>query len=89
MDRHWCSRPGGDADWRPVSWMCAFYHAVLVLTLLCNRCVIHTPGGGGWGEEEDIEEGPVVDESVSNGKIVYPRATGSFHLFAATQEASA
>ena len=52
-----------------------------------DRCVIHTPGGGGWGEE--LEEAPVVEERAATGKTVYPRATGSFHHFAATQEASA
>ncbi|KAI1642966.1 Hydantoinase B/oxoprolinase-domain-containing protein [Daldinia loculata] len=72
-----------------------------------DRCVIHTPGGGGWGvpegvgeEEEDDDDddwlgggvGVVngVDGNGTNGeaKVVYPRAAGSFHTFAAAQEAS-
>ncbi|KAI1385577.1 Hydantoinase B/oxoprolinase-domain-containing protein [Hypoxylon trugodes] len=69
-----------------------------------DRCVIHTPGGGGWGVPDDVDEddeffGGVVRavESVNgvngvNGtkeaKVVYPRATGSFHTFSAAQEAS-
>ncbi|KAI8957994.1 hypothetical protein F5Y11DRAFT_352008 [Daldinia sp. FL1419] len=65
------------------------------------RCVIHTPGGGGWGvpeggwEDEDEFDGIGVVNGVSgvngtNGeaKTVYPRAAGSFHTFAAAQEAS-
>ncbi|KAF3057073.1 hypothetical protein GL218_05950 [Daldinia childiae] len=66
-----------------------------------DRCVIHTPGGGGWGvpegvgEEEDddwVDGGIGVVNGISgtNGevKVVYPRAAGSFHSFAAAQEAS-
>jgi 5-oxoprolinase (ATP-hydrolysing) len=58
-----------------------------------DRCVIHTPGGGAWGvppeDEEEVDES-VVDEpsEASAARIAYPRATGSFHAFAAAQEAA-
>ncbi|KAJ9144203.1 Hydantoinase B/oxoprolinase [Pleurostoma richardsiae] len=58
-----------------------------------DRCVIHTPGGGGWGvpenidEEDDMVAGDVVD-GPAQPKVSYPRAAGSFHTFAAAQEAS-
>ena len=55
-----------------------------------DRCVIHTPGGGGWGVKEET---PLVEERVVNGNglgghMTYPRATGSLSNYAATQEAS-
>lgn len=53
-----------------------------------DRCVIHTPGGGGWGEvDEEVGE---IAEKVNGGlgKVSYPRATGSFHTFSAAQETS-
>ncbi|KAI1801193.1 Hydantoinase B/oxoprolinase-domain-containing protein [Daldinia bambusicola] len=64
-----------------------------------DRCVIHTPGGGGWGVPEGISEDDdefdgrfevVNGVNGTNGesKTVYPRAAGSFHTFAAAQEAS-
>ncbi|CAJ2501147.1 Uu.00g040000.m01.CDS01 [Anthostomella pinea] len=65
-----------------------------------DRCVIHTPGGGGWGAFEDDEvdgevdgaANGVMDGALVNGetpaKIAYPRATGSFHTYAAAQEAA-
>ncbi|KAI1765291.1 Hydantoinase B/oxoprolinase-domain-containing protein [Hypoxylon sp. FL1150] len=66
-----------------------------------DRCVIHTPGGGGWGvpeyldDDEDEEDWGVgatngVNEvdGIGEVKIAYPRATGSFHAFSAAQEAS-
>ncbi|KAI1411984.1 Hydantoinase B/oxoprolinase-domain-containing protein [Hypoxylon sp. FL1857] len=65
-----------------------------------DRCVIHTPGGGGWGVPDNIEDEDELDWSVgmanlANGmngtketKVAYPRATGSFHAFSAAQEAS-
>ncbi|KAI0853332.1 Hydantoinase/oxoprolinase N-terminal region-domain-containing protein [Daldinia vernicosa] len=70
-----------------------------------DRCVIHTPGGGGWGVPEGVGEGDddwfdggvrVVNGVNGNGingtngeaQVVYPRAAGSFHTFAAAQEAS-
>ncbi|TPX13720.1 uncharacterized protein E0L32_005923 [Thyridium curvatum] len=60
-----------------------------------DRCVVWTPGGGGWGVPEDVEaegqngvngtngvvDGPAAQES-------YPRAAGSFHNFSAAQAAS-
>lgn len=58
-----------------------------------DRCVIHTPGGGGWGLPED-EQDLVGDDSAGMapsgiaGQVAYPRATGSFHAYVATQEAS-
>ncbi|KAK3309269.1 Hydantoinase B/oxoprolinase-domain-containing protein [Chaetomium strumarium] len=55
-----------------------------------DRCVIHTPGGGGWGvpeEEEDQEESGVVDGPALPAAS-YPRAAGTLHAFAAAQEAS-
>lgn len=63
-----------------------------------DRCVIHTPGGGGWGvppalgDEMDTEAMDSADGPLQNGSsqanIPYPRATGSFHNFSAAQEAS-
>ncbi|KAF4775174.1 hydantoinase B/oxoprolinase [Colletotrichum scovillei] len=56
-----------------------------------NRCVIHTPGGGGWGISDELslqdDERNGMD-SLWTGQIVYPRATGSLHAFTAAQEAS-
>jgi 5-oxoprolinase (ATP-hydrolysing) len=59
-----------------------------------DRCVIHTPGGGGWGlpGDNDVKSmtgiNGVVDDGPWQGTAAYPRATGSFHSFAAAQEAS-
>lgn len=49
-----------------------------------DRCVIHTPGGGGWGE--GIKYGDVkVNGAV---RAQHPRASGSVGAYAAAQEAS-
>lgn len=60
-----------------------------------DRCVIYTPGGGGWGappeeEEEDMEEEEATKSADGpvRPKVAYPRAAGSFHSFAAAQDAS-
>lgn len=68
-----------------------------------DRCVIHTPGGGGWGMPSDDEsdtdadsgvELPVAREKESESgdlwkpKIEYPRAAGSVHTMAAALDAS-
>ncbi|KAI1077448.1 Hydantoinase B/oxoprolinase-domain-containing protein [Whalleya microplaca] len=66
-----------------------------------DRCVIHTPGGGGWGLPDDaVEEDNGLHENFGikkgiNGvdktdeiRYSYPRATGSVHKFSAAQEAS-
>lgn len=62
-----------------------------------DRCVIHTPGGGGWGVPEEEEQDGVVNEAnggareaegLAQGKVPYPRAAGSFHTFSAAQETS-
>ncbi|KAI1657593.1 Hydantoinase B/oxoprolinase-domain-containing protein [Daldinia decipiens] len=70
-----------------------------------DRCVIHTPGGGGWGVPEGVEDdeddwfdgsvggvngvnGNGINGTNGEAKVVYPRAAGSFHTFAAAQEAS-
>lgn len=58
-----------------------------------DRCVIHTPGGGGWGLPEDEQglmgdDGAAVASSGTTSQVAYPRATGSFHAYVATQEAS-
>lgn len=59
-----------------------------------DRCVIHTPGGGGWGtpdedRSDDGEKHGINDiDGPWQGKVEYPRATGSFHTFAAAQQAS-
>ncbi|KAK8063128.1 hypothetical protein PG996_007780 [Apiospora saccharicola] len=75
-----------------------------------DRCVIHTPGGGGWGRSEGFVEDEVdrivrgefehggggVSSSNNDAaprakgkvEVVYPRATGSFHSYAAAQDAS-
>ena len=39
-----------------------------------DRCVIHTPGGGGWGSVEDSEWEVVEGEKA---RVQYPRASGS------------
>ena len=59
-----------------------------------DRCVVYTPGGGGWGVPEDEEEfgqanganGEILDGPVP--KESYPRAAGSFHTFSVAQAAS-
>ncbi|KAK7959963.1 uncharacterized protein PG986_004817 [Apiospora aurea] len=65
-----------------------------------DRCVIHTPGGGGWGRAHDFVEDDTdrivrdsyLSSSSSNGVAseagVYPRATGSFHAYSSAQQAS-
>ncbi|KAI1336859.1 Hydantoinase B/oxoprolinase-domain-containing protein [Xylariaceae sp. FL0016] len=64
-----------------------------------DRCVIHTPGGGGWGapEQEDEDEAiggmsdtssQVVTAEPDVIPVAYPRAAGSFHTFSAAQEAA-
>lgn len=66
-----------------------------------DRCVIHTPGGGGWGTPDDLDEDEDEDDwgvGTTNGvngvngtegaKVSYPRATGSVHAYSAAQEAS-
>lgn len=64
-----------------------------------DRCVIHTPGGGGWGPrgpEGQAGNGHLgktlgsfkEDGLFSEGSIAYPRAAGSFHNFSAAQDAS-
>ncbi|KAK1638592.1 Hydantoinase B/oxoprolinase-domain-containing protein [Colletotrichum phormii] len=56
-----------------------------------DRCVIHTPGGGGWGIPDELglrDDGVNGTDGPWTGQTVYPRATGSLHAFAAAQEAS-
>ncbi|KAI0597504.1 Hydantoinase B/oxoprolinase-domain-containing protein [Biscogniauxia sp. FL1348] len=62
-----------------------------------DRCVIHTPGGGGWGVPDEGCNGDGLNGQVNGadgGKatvaanIGYPRATGSFHTYMAAQEAA-
>lgn len=62
-----------------------------------DRCVIHTPGGGGWGVPgnaddkssiNDVDVGLEVVDGPWQGNAAFPRAAGSFHTFAAAQEAS-
>lgn len=49
-----------------------------------DRCVIHTPGGGGWG----IQEGESHVNGTQNGAIQYPRASGSVDAFMTSQATS-
>ncbi|KAL2871196.1 Hydantoinase B/oxoprolinase-domain-containing protein [Aspergillus lucknowensis] len=51
-----------------------------------DRCVIHTPGGGGWGVLG--ANGHVNGVSRGAPEIQYPRASGSVNAYAAAQEAS-
>lgn len=61
-----------------------------------DRCVIHTPGGGGWGVPDDLDEEDDVDgfplphatNGVNGQKPVYPRAAGSFHSHMMTEDSS-
>ncbi|KAL1875477.1 hypothetical protein Daus18300_003216 [Diaporthe australafricana] len=62
-----------------------------------DRCVIHTPGGGGWGVPCDQgEAAPSADlnevlkdiDGPAHLQSAYPRAAGSFHNFFSAQEAS-
>lgn len=54
-----------------------------------DRCVIHTPGGGGWGVPDDEIDATTNGVNGINGtKVAYPQATGSVHTYAAAQEAS-
>ncbi|CBF78035.1 hypothetical protein AN8779.2 [Aspergillus nidulans FGSC A4] len=51
-----------------------------------DRCVIHTPGGGGWGVP-GLSNGN-SKEDVPRVQQQYPRASGSVIAYAAAQEAS-
>lgn len=63
-----------------------------------DRCVIHTPGGGAWGEVWDGEKAKGVNGVNGHGvqgvngngvnKVQYPRATGTIHAYSAAQEAA-
>ncbi|ORY63839.1 Hydantoinase B/oxoprolinase-domain-containing protein [Pseudomassariella vexata] len=61
-----------------------------------DRCVIHTPGGGGWGipesdgQDEGIDGVETVDvkKGGEKAKVSYPRAAGSLQAYAAAQEAA-
>lgn len=59
-----------------------------------DRCVIHTPGGGGWGspDEPDRVDGelniPKERDELWTGVSGYPRAAGSFHTFSNAQNSS-
>lgn len=57
-----------------------------------DRCVIHTPGGGGWGIPDGDEGSQINGTNGVDGpweaKVEYARATGSLHTFAAAQDAS-
>ncbi|KAF3768147.1 hypothetical protein M406DRAFT_345789 [Cryphonectria parasitica EP155] len=55
-----------------------------------DRCVIQTPGGGGWGQPlGDAEsEAEIKAKNAVSRVTAYPRAAGSFHNFSAAQEAS-
>ncbi|KAL4902345.1 hypothetical protein BDW74DRAFT_186883 [Aspergillus multicolor] len=56
-----------------------------------DRCVIHTPGGGGWGAAEAANGTMRGVNGASNGPRAqqhYPRASGSVSAYAAAQEAS-
>ncbi|OOF93899.1 hypothetical protein ASPCADRAFT_7390 [Aspergillus carbonarius ITEM 5010] len=50
-----------------------------------DRCVIHTPGGGGWGKL-DMDE---TTNGVNGYSMQYPRAAGSVATYIMTQESSA
>jgi len=52
-----------------------------------DRCVIYTPGGGGWGFESEGEAGD-VNTVVNGGKAQYPRAAGSLTSTANAQAES-
>ncbi|KAL5051148.1 hypothetical protein BDW71DRAFT_215157 [Aspergillus fruticulosus] len=51
-----------------------------------DRCVIHTPGGGGWGVP-GLANGD-RNEDLPRVQQQYPRASGSVSTYAAAQEAS-
>ncbi|GAD94548.1 hypothetical protein NECHADRAFT_48151 [Paecilomyces variotii No. 5] len=56
-----------------------------------DRCVVHTPGGGGWGVAEDNGIGSKAASPHPNGVNAteqYSRATGSIHNYLSAQEAS-
>ncbi|KAK8030255.1 hypothetical protein PG993_011546 [Apiospora rasikravindrae] len=67
-----------------------------------DRCVIHTPGGGGWGRADDFVEDEIdrivrlsgagrsheINGEARMADVTYPRAAGSFHAYSAAQEAS-
>ncbi|KAL4882942.1 Hydantoinase B/oxoprolinase-domain-containing protein [Aspergillus karnatakaensis] len=77
---------GSGVDWRWVN----MGSKNMVRMQTGDRCVIHTPGGGGWG----VPVGRSVNGELNghaNGHIKengYPRASGSLSAFAAAQEAS-
>ncbi|KIW16105.1 hypothetical protein PV08_06156 [Exophiala spinifera] len=47
-----------------------------------DRCVIQTPGGGGYGR---VESQPGEEQTQPSAKVQYPRATGSVAAYATTQ----
>jgi 5-oxoprolinase (ATP-hydrolysing) len=52
-----------------------------IVKLKCGEQLwVHTPGGGAWGSLEEKDANGVVEK-----KHQYPRATGSLHTFAVTQ----
>ncbi|KAE8146980.1 Hydantoinase B/oxoprolinase-domain-containing protein [Aspergillus avenaceus] len=51
-----------------------------------DRCVIHTPGGGGWGRVDSVDK--EVNE-LEMSRIQYPRASGSVAAYVLAQESSA
>ena len=54
-----------------------------------DRCVVHTPSGGGWGLPEAVDEGhsPAHGGNADAVHHLTPRAAGSYHNFLSTQAA--
>lgn len=56
-----------------------------------DRCVIHTPGGGGWGDVSKANgytNGEVDAFKPAPKSTYHPRAAGSLAAFAETQAGS-
>ena len=55
-----------------------------------DRCVIHTPGGGGWGRSKvnDCDHTNGIVNGASPASIQYPRASGSVAAYMSAQETS-
>lgn len=52
-----------------------------------DRCVVHTPSGGGWGLPEAGEEAKTLTQNADGLHSSMPRAAGSYHNFLSTQAA--
>jgi 5-oxoprolinase (ATP-hydrolysing) len=53
-----------------------------------DRVILHTPGGGAWGEPTEVVEEPTSASGILKNHGFIPRANGSWASYQATQNAS-